>query len=659
MNRFDNGMDTAQINMLGYHAIPTILLAPDGTGQYHLENSKQMREAIPRIGRTATKEEDDAGILAQATVLNAVGNADSQRVNQMSADFASGSNPTGEIHYTISIPEPKSHQLQVECDIRDFPQDDLDLEMTKAFAGAVDLPDRIRNLMATDANDNPLKIWKGQRGAWWIHVKELMPRSVKLSYQIDASSGIAQTAAAGQPLLNPDYGFFFGHALFISPEIPRKMSHRYRPRVTVEFNVPNRWEIATTWGFKQRAYQPGGLRTLKYSIIALGDYRVYPKRLLNKQITFVIRNSDWATAKELDKFLNKYQEHLAVLFANASQTPALVVLNRGLGETNGFSQVPNGIVITFRDLKNLNAKQAWDVYLKESLIPDTVIEPWNAIHAIKPENAKRSKWFSGGFAKYHRRTISVDQLPPDLQNELSKRGKWFPGGPAQYRREAASPDQLPLSVLNELYTIYGYKREISAVESGRDTGRGALIALILDWKIRLHSEGRESLDDLMRTMYQQFGPLTQKFYTNEDIFQIASELTGEDLSDFYLKYVLGTEELPLAECLNELGFYIEEQLDDICDLGMMLKPQKNGYLVTAVEKGGPAEQSGFVVGDLITGSSASGRSGYAIAVLNSEQPAAKFSTNNKFITFYTSRGTRILTPRIKYDGVYVRRIVAK
>jgi predicted metalloprotease with PDZ domain len=117
--------------------------------------------------------------------------------------------------------------------------------------------------------------------------------------------------------------------------------------------------------------------------------------------------------------------------------------------------------------------------------------------------------------------------------------------------------------------------------------------------------------------------------------------------------------LPLAECLDEFGFYIEEQIDDICDLGMTLKPQKNGYLVTALEKGGPAEQSGFVVGDLITGDDAFYRPGYAIAIDSNEQFAAKFSINNKFITFYTSRGTRILNPKIKPDGVYVRRIVAK
>jgi predicted metalloprotease with PDZ domain len=495
--------------------------------------------------------------------------------------------------------------------------------MTKAFAGATNLPDRIQNLIATDANGNSLKIWKGQSGAWWIHAKELIPRNVKLSYQIDAS-GTAEVTSTGEPLLNRDYGFFFGHALFITPEI----SHRYHPKVTVEFNVPKSRKIATTWGFKQQVYQPDGLWALKDSIIALGDYRVYPEQLLNKQIAFAIRDSDLATAKELDKFLNKYQEHLAVLFANASLSPALVVLNRGIGEMNGFSQVSNGIVITLRDLKNLNAKQAWDVYLNEALIPDNVIEPWNAIHAIKPENAKRSKWFSEGFAEYHRQIGSLGQLS--------------------------------LDVLNRLYTIYGYQREISVVESGRDTGRGVLIALILDWKIRRHSEGKESLDDLMRAMYQRFGPLTQEHYTNEDILQIASELTGENLSNFYLKYVLGTDELPLAEYLDELGFYIEEQLDDICDLGMTLKQQKDGYLVTEVAKGGPAEQSGFVAGDLITGEyNVFYRTGYAIAVDSNEQFAAKFSTNNKFITFYTSRGTRILNPQIKPDGVYVRRIVAK
>jgi RNA polymerase sigma-70 factor (ECF subfamily) len=194
MNRFDHD---EQLNTLGYHAIPAILLVPDETGQYRFGNSNQ---------KAVIKEQDDTGILL-ATAKNAVGNADAQQMNQMSTDFASGSEPTGEIHYTISISEPKSHQLQVECDIRDFPLDDLDLEMTKTFAGATNLPDRIRNLIATDANGNPLKIWKGQSGVWWIHVKELIPRSVKLSYQIDAL-GTAEATSTGEPLLNRDYGFF-------------------------------------------------------------------------------------------------------------------------------------------------------------------------------------------------------------------------------------------------------------------------------------------------------------------------------------------------------------------------------------------------------------------------------------------------------------------
>ena len=80
--------------------------------------------------------------------------------------------------------------------------------------------------------------------------------------------------------------------------------------------------------------------------------------------------------------------------------------------------------------------------------------------------------------------------------------------------------------------------------------KGSLVALALDLTLRLRSSA--TLDDLMRALWLRHGH--PGIGVPEDAIEaIASELAGEDLGDFFTRYVFGTEELPLARLLAEFG----------------------------------------------------------------------------------------------------------
>ena len=71
--------------------------------------------------------------------------------------------------------------------------------------------------------------------------------------------------------------------------------------------------------------------------------------------------------------------------------------------------------------------------------------------------------------------------------------------------------------------------------------------------IRDETQGRKSLEDFMRLMYEKFG-LTSRKYRYEDLVATAGETIGRDLGEFFKKYVEGNEVLPVRDWLKRAGF---------------------------------------------------------------------------------------------------------
>ncbi|MEO6566878.1 MAG: PDZ domain-containing protein [Casimicrobiaceae bacterium] len=138
--------------------------------------------------------------------------------------------------------------------------------------------------------------------------------------------------------------------------------------------------------------------------------------------------------------------------------------------------------------------------------------------------------------------------------------------------------------------------------------KGSLVACLLDLELR--RDGRSSLDELMRVLWQRHGQ-PGVGVAEDGIQQLAGELAGRDLSAFFARYVEGVDELPLAATLSAFG--VEMTLRpaagsrdrggkpatgpvDRCTLGAQL----GGDLKLAnVFRGGPAAGAGLSAGDVL------------------------------------------------------------
>jgi predicted metalloprotease with PDZ domain len=139
--------------------------------------------------------------------------------------------------------------------------------------------------------------------------------------------------------------------------------------------------------------------------------------------------------------------------------------------------------------------------------------------------------------------------------------------------------------------------------------KGELIGLVLDLMIRGKSEGKASLDDVMRRMYDEFYLkssnatyyLRGRGYTTEDFQRVASEVSGSDLTDFFQRYVRGVEVLPYDEALAYVGMHlVREQARQPFNAGIGLDREKTGTLtIGSVRNDSPAEDAGLQEGDEI------------------------------------------------------------
>jgi predicted metalloprotease with PDZ domain len=134
--------------------------------------------------------------------------------------------------------------------------------------------------------------------------------------------------------------------------------------------------------------------------------------------------------------------------------------------------------------------------------------------------------------------------------------------------------------------------------------KGSLIALALDLTLRAKSDGKTSLDEVMRALWQRFG---RDFYegagrgvTPAEVEALFDEIGGVKMKPFFERYVRGTDDLPLAKLLAPFGVkYADERKSVKPSLDASIGRDGTDCKLTQVHEGGAAHQAGLSAGDLL------------------------------------------------------------
>ena len=137
--------------------------------------------------------------------------------------------------------------------------------------------------------------------------------------------------------------------------------------------------------------------------------------------------------------------------------------------------------------------------------------------------------------------------------------------------------------------------------------KGAIIGMALDLTIRQRSEGRQSLDDVMRALWREHGKINCGVAEGA-IEKIAAKVTGLDLDDFFAHAIHGTDDLALALLFKPLGIEMtlrapgQAKATDPVPATLGVKPgaEANGDAkLLQVFDDGAAQAAGLSAGDIV------------------------------------------------------------
>ncbi len=98
-------------------------------------------------------------------------------------------------------------------------------------------------------------------------------------------------------------------------------------------------------------------------------------------------------------------------------------------------------------------------------------------------------------------------------------------------------------------------------ENGKDVRinyyfKGPIIGLLMDIDIRRKSGHKQSLDDVMRLLYNRYYKELKRGFTEEEFWQACAEVAGQPLTEVR-RLVDTTDDIPYASYLDDAGLRVD------------------------------------------------------------------------------------------------------
>ena len=184
--------------------------------------------------------------------------------------------------------------------------------------------------------------------------------------------------------------------------------------------------------------------------------------------------------------------------------------------------------------------------------------------------------------------------------------------------------------------------------------KGELVALLLDLHIRERTDGRRSLDDVMRALWRAY--TADGAGMDERGFErAASEVSGLDLRPFFRRAVHSTAELDFGEALEPFGLRLVAKVRGADEDGVeggtpslgLETDTRNGMLaVKTVLDGSAADRAGLSAGDVLLA-----LDGYRVTPDSFKTRLKQYDRGRSLeVTFF--RRERLRTAILRFDGSF-------
>ena len=499
-----------------------------------------------------------------------------------------------EISYTVSMPKPATHLLEVEMRVSwaQMP-DQTELKMPVWTPGSYLVREYARHVqafVAKDANGGDLKWRKTSKNTWQVDskgVKEFVAR-----YKVYSNELTVRTNE-----LNDEHAFWNNTALLFFVKDQLKVS----PTVRV---IPfGNWKVAT--GLPA---VPGAENTFKandYDVLydapfEVSDYKEFKFDVLGKPHRYVITGEGNYDPKKLVADTAKIVEEGAKIFGgelpyndytfilNLRGGGGLEHLNSTALQTNRFGFKPDA---RYKGFLGLVAHEHFHLWNVKRIRPDA-LGPFD----YENENYTKLLWVAEGATEYYSNILLLRAGLITQREFLAQRA----GGIQQLQ---ARPGRFETSLEESSFDawIKFYRPDENAVNNQISYyDKGEIVNMMLDMSIRSASGGTKSLDDVMRYLWAEFFKKNRNF-TPEDYQKVSEMMAGKSLDDFFAKYVRGREDIDYDSIVNPFGLQMKVTTPNAnrAYIGADTVEENGRLNIRTVPANTPAYEQGLNTGDQI------------------------------------------------------------
>jgi predicted metalloprotease with PDZ domain len=521
------------------------------------------------------------------------------------------------MHYHILPLDPKAHLFQVTLTLATA-QGEQTFSLPAWLPGSYMIRDFARNIItinAFDGNDQAVALTQLDKQTWRADNSGPVLRLIYQVYAWDLSVRSAH--------LDSSHGFFNGSSVFLSV----KGAEASPSTVTIakpEDPALQGWQLATSlkrvsgdeFGFGD--FIADNYQDLIDHPVEMGELTIGQFDACGVPHDVVLSGASRVNMPRLCQDLKAICEYQITLFGGKAPFARYVFMTRVLD--NGFGglehKASTALMCSRKDLpQHLAAKVNKDYRTYLSLCSHEYFHSWN-VKRILPEefipfdlsqeSYTDQLWAYEGitsyfddFITYRAGCIDQDSYLELLSNTMTR----------VYRGQGRFKQSLRESSFNAWTKFYKQDENAANAIVSYYT-KGALFALMLDLTLRLESDGKYSLDDVMTALWQAHG-LTGVGTAKHSHQGIVESLLGRNC-DALFSYLDNTQDLPLepllAKCGIEMILRPSEGSSDLgggkatgfkVGFGAKVKVEALGLSIISVNQGSPAHDVGLSAGDLL------------------------------------------------------------
>ena len=241
-------------------------------------------------------------------------------------------------------------------------------------------------------------------------------------------------------------------------------------------------------------------------------------------------------------------------------------------------------------LASMTAHEFFHLWNVKRIRPRTLAPP-----DYTRENYTRALWFSEGVTSTVEQYALLQSGLVDEKGFLRNLSDEITALQSRPARLTQSVEESSLDAWLEKYPQYRQPRRSISYYN-----KGFLLGIFLDLSMRKASADEASLQELFLYLNQTYARKDRYFDDSEGIRKAAEAVCGADLSDFFHRYVAGTEELPYDEFLSWVGLRVVTHEKVVPDPGFRVARNFDAVpAVVAVTPDTEAARAGIVPGDAI------------------------------------------------------------